>query len=228
MILKQYVLTAAMILSGIWLSSLVVFPFLPDRVPIHWNIHGQVDRYGSPLELALLIPISATIVVIFMVFLPRVGALREDFARFSRTYGRIIVLIATMMMLVHGILLTAGMGMAMPIQGIIFSLLGALFAMLGNWMGKIRRNSWIGIRTPWTLVHDTVWERTHRLGGRLFLVHGILVVVLGLLCPPMDCVVLDGWWCNGNGRLVAVLFASAVSGAASSGRPLTLRLSPVL
>jgi uncharacterized membrane protein len=60
----------------------------------------------------------------------------------------------------------------------LFALIGALFAMLGNYFQTVRPNYFIGIRTPWTLENEQVWKNTHRLGGRLWIVGGFLIAIL--------------------------------------------------
>jgi uncharacterized membrane protein len=69
-------------------------------------------------------------------------------------------------------------------------LVGLMIAMLGNWMGKLRRNFYIGIRTPWTLANEVVWEKTHRLGGKLFVAAGLISAITGLFAGDVVCFVV--------------------------------------
>ncbi len=66
---------------------------------------------------------------------------------------------------------------------VISLIVSAMLLYMGNYLGKLRRNFWAGVRTPWTLVSDTVWERTHRFAGWLFVGTGIIGIVLSFIPP---------------------------------------------
>lgn len=194
MIAGKYWVTASAIILAIWAISFAAAAYMPASIPVHWNLAGEVDRYGSPWELALGVPLGASFVIFLMIVLPLVGPFEDNFKQFATTYGRIVVLIAGTMLAIQAAVLAKGLGINLPVQAIFLPMLGIMFAMLGNWMGKIRRNFWIGIRTPWTLANDTVWERTHRVGGRLFVIYGLLVALVGFFAPP---IIAMGWLLGG-------------------------------
>jgi uncharacterized membrane protein len=80
-------------------------------------------------------------------------------------------------------MLLAGAGYVVSVPVVVMLAVGVLFMLLGNYMGKLRRNFFVGIRTPWTLASDAVWERTHRFGGRLFVLGGLAMVIVALVDP---------------------------------------------
>jgi uncharacterized membrane protein len=102
------------------------------------------------------------------------------------------------MSLVAILVLLEAKGINVYINRVIFAALGALFIVMGNYFGKIRKNFFLGIRTPWTLASDEVWARTHRLAGRLFVLLGIFMLA-GIL------VTLPSWlWVGMIGVIVLV------------------------
>lgn len=191
---------------GLILAALGVgaalYPSLPDPAPIHWNLRGEVDGYGPRWVAAFLGPLVGAGVLGLMLVLPFLGPMRSSIQSFRVTYGRICVLIAGMMAALNGVTLLSAAGYKLQIGANLCIVLGAMLALIGNWLGKIRRNFYVGIRTPWTLANEDVWERTHRLGGRLFVLHGLTCVMTGFFASNMVCFVVMfsglaaiGLWC---------------------------------
>src|SRR5579872_2159905 len=159
---------------------LVTLPFLPDRVPIHWNAAGQVNGYASKwfnLFYPLMSIVTVGLVRGIMAISPRLD--RQGY-RTNLKFANIFIAGVVLLLLILQLAATAiAMNMPVDMTFVITLALSLLFIVIGNFLGKIRRNlSGIGIRTPWTLANDTVWERTHRLGGWLFVAVGLL----GLVC----------------------------------------------
>src|SRR6266567_4250221 len=136
------------------LISLATYPFLPDIVPTHWNVAGQVDAYAPKWVNAVLFPAVSLCMYVLIRLLVALGPRLGSQGR--RANQDIVNLI----------------------------LVGVLLIFIGNYMGKLRRNFWAGIRTPWTLVSEVSWERTHRFGGWLFVVGGLLGVIMSFV-PPL-------------------------------------------
>jgi len=166
---------------------------MPSKVPAHWNWRGEVDRYGSPWEMTLVLSLCLMWIPLLMMALPAIESVGAPLARSQQIYGRMVIALTTTLVAVHVIIMLSASDRSLaPISGIPL-ILGLLWIALGNWMGKLRRNPVIGIRTPWTLRNDTVWERTHRLGGRLFVVDGLATIAAALLLPIWAaCLVLIG------------------------------------
>jgi len=177
-------LIAAMILAG-FLISAAAYPHLPNPVPVHWNMHGQADRYGSPLVNILAIPIISVVLAVVCGLLPKFGPMKANFEQFSKIYGRMIVALLAMLLCMHVVILLKSAGHPVAIERVFPVMIGVLLAILGNWMGKIRRNFYVGIRTPWTLANDLVWERTHRVGGHLMVAIGLLAALAALVPHPL-------------------------------------------
>ena len=163
--------------------SLAVYPRLPDRVPTHWNAVGQVDGYSSRAFGAFLIPGVIALLALLAPLLPKIDPRRANYAKFEPTYWFIIHLVMTFMVGMHFMVLAITLGAPIPVGRVVPFSVGALLAILGNFMPRTRSNWSFGIRTPWTLSSDRVWERTHRVGGYLMVAGGIIVMAAAVAAP---------------------------------------------
>jgi uncharacterized membrane protein len=194
---STFIAPAALIASLV--TSAVAWVRLPDRVPVHIDLHGQVDRWGSRLELIIWGPLSIALVWGLLALLTRIdpkvrqrdqalkGAdpetaeaeRRNDRSAREAFVGSVLLVIV----FVHGGLLAHAAGLLRDPVRFVSLGIAAFMVVGGNFMGRIRPNWFIGIRTPWTLSDDEVWRRTHRLAGRLMVVCGIVLAVLSPLLP---------------------------------------------
>jgi immunity protein, SdpI family len=188
MIPRTHLLIVVCILAGMGLTGAVIYPTLPARVPIHWNLHGQVDGYGPAWIDAFLLPVCGVVMVGIMLLVPLgFKSSQANFQKMARIYGRVCVTLALMLFAIHLVLILRAVGRPIPIQRALPIIAALSIAIVGNWMGKIRRNNVIGIRTPWTLADDEVWERTHRLAGPIMVAIGLIAAVVA---PPLVGVVV--------------------------------------
>jgi uncharacterized membrane protein len=156
---------------------------MPDRVPVHWNFHGEVDRYGSPWELALILPAGVVLSTGLLMVLPFMGSAGEALQRSRTAYGQMAIAVVVCLIGIHVLVIFRGLNHPSQLVSAMLADVGLLIAVLGNWTAKLRRNPIAGIRTPWTLKSDAVWERTNRLGARLMVAHGLIVLVAALCLP---------------------------------------------
>jgi uncharacterized membrane protein len=163
--------------------GILALPFLPAQVPSHWNIAGEVDGYSSPLTAALLTPALILALAVILPHLPKIDPRRENYAQFQGTYALTINAIALFLTALHLLTLAFALGAGFDLARLVFLGLGLLIAVIGNELGRVQPNYFMGIRTPWTLADDEVWRRTHRLGGRLLAVAGALTALAALLLP---------------------------------------------
>ena len=153
-----------------------LYPGLPDPIPSHWNMHGEVDGYTSKLWGVTILPLSAILVFVVMRLIPVIspkGYRTESFANVLHIFQVTIVGFTS---LVAILVLLEAKDINVYINKVIYGALGALFIVMGNYFGKIRKNFFLGVRTPWTLASDEVWARTHRLAGRLFVLLGVFML----------------------------------------------------
>lgn len=163
---------------------------LPERVPVHWNWRGEVDGWGPRWQITWALTGLIFGIVALTLVLPLLGPFRGNFEKFRNAYGAIVLAISTAFLGLQTVISLAASGKPVDIGSAICVILGALFVALGNWLGKVRRNFYVGIRTPWTLANDYVWERTHRLGGKLFVLVGLACVLAGFVLPAWVCFIV--------------------------------------
>jgi uncharacterized membrane protein len=156
---------------------------VPDQLPVHWDIAGEVDRYGGKVEGLLLVPlISLGLYGLFRV-LPRLDPGRANYPRFAGAYSAIRIAILAVMAVIQLALVATALGQPIDVTRVIVVAVGALFAVIGAALGRLRPNWFVGIRTPWTLSSLRSWDATHRLGGRVFMAVGVATVLVGLVRP---------------------------------------------
>lgn len=170
-------LAAAQLVVG-----MLVYSRLPERVPSHWNIAGQVDGYQSRLAAVLLLPAATLGLWLLLLGVAYIDPRRESYSRFRPTQLLFISLMALFFLFLQLVTLGSALGLAISVPRLVSLAGGLLIAGIGNELGRLRPNWFFGIRTPWTLADDEVWRRTHRVAGRLFVVAGI-VMALSALFP---------------------------------------------
>ena len=155
---------------------------LPEQVPLHWNVRGEVDKYGSKTEL-LLIPILLPLLV-YLIFLivPKIDPKNKIQSMGGKYQGLKSILTIFMSGLALFILYGAKNG-SVENPNYIVLIIGLLFVFLGNYFKTIKPNYFIGIKTPWTLENETVWKETHGLAGKIWFVGGLLIVLGSLTLP---------------------------------------------
>jgi uncharacterized membrane protein len=190
MINKTHLIIMALICGVSAAIGAYYYPHLPNPAPTHWNLHGQVDGYGPPWVAAYMLPLVCLGMIVLLAVLPLMGPFRENFERFHVTYGRICIAIMAAFATLQLLILLAATGKQMNMGSSLCIVIGVLFAILGNWMGKVRRNFYVGIRTPWTLANDEVWEKTHRNGGKIMVTVGLIAAVTGFLASDATCFIV--------------------------------------
>jgi uncharacterized membrane protein len=153
---------------------------MPDPVPVHWDARGHVNGFMSKPWGALVMPLTTAGAYLVTVFLPRISPRGFRLDRFRGTFEIIQLAIVAFLFFGTMLVLMAGAGIDVPLVRSLTVGAGVLLVVLGNVLGKVTKNFFVGIRTPWTLASDEVWLRTHRLGGRVFVAAGLAIVVSGL------------------------------------------------
>jgi uncharacterized membrane protein len=161
--------------------TLAVYARLPERLPVHWGFDGEVNRYGSRVEGAFLLPGMMVVVWLLLRFLPRIDPRRANYAKFSDTYDLLVNSLVALLAVMQVALLGTALGWPISMERLVPALVGLQFLILGNALPRARPNWWFGIRTPWTLSNDRVWMRTHRVGGYLLAGAGVVMLVAAAL-----------------------------------------------
>ena len=200
-------------IAAMWLLALAPFLLvaafyarLPDQVPLHWGFDGAITRYGSKNELWLIAALGPLFALLFQ-FLPRLDPKKRNYEKFQKYYDAFGVVITAFVAVMIGIVLAETLRPGTVSMGrVVSALVGLLFLFLGNLMGKVKPNFFMGIRTPWTISDPDVWNRTHRLGGGLFFLTGLVTVVSALLLPEAVT-----FWVLLAGALAAALVPTVMS-----------------
>ncbi|WP_165249079.1 SdpI family protein [Paludisphaera soli] len=184
---RAYWFVAIGLTAGLWGLSAWCYPGLPDSIPTHWNIHGQVDGHGGKATIFLMPAVTTGLLVLFAM-LPTLSPAKFEVDSFRSTYLFILAAIVGLLAYIQVVILLTtyqeigggprrvDMGRALLAGMFVF------FGLMGNVMGKVRKNFYIGIRVPWTLSSDRVWNDTHRLAAWLMVagsVVGLAVVASG-------------------------------------------------
>ena len=193
-IIVSFVLIAIAASAGLILSSQ-----FPDPMPSHWNAAGEVDGYMSKFWGIWLMPLMTLGITLLLAFIPSIDPLKANIEQFRNLYNYFIVGFVAYMLYVYGLTLAAALGYQFNMTYMLLPVVGLLFIGISFLMEKAKRNFFIGIRTPWTLVSDEVWEKTHKLGAWTFRIGGALVIVSAFLGE-------SGFWL----MMVALLFAAIV------------------
>jgi len=180
---KNTTIFVIVILALAALVSLLFWNQLPDPMASHWDVNDQVNGTTSKFWGAFLVPIMSAAMFLLFLAIPSIDPLKANIAKFRESFNTFIVLITVFMVYVHGLTLAWNLGyIGFRMSTAMLPAMGLLFIFLGFMIGKAKRNFFIGIRTPWTLSSDTVWDETHRVGAQLFKISGALALV-GVLFP---------------------------------------------
>ena len=172
------------------IASVIAYPSMADRVATHWNMQGEVDGWSSRFIVAWMIPLVMAVMLVIFRILPHIDPRRASYEKFRGAYDGIVITTLAFMLGLHALLLASATGSEVPVGRIIPAAVGAFFMVLGVLLPKAHPNWFIGIRTPWTMSSDVAWERTHRLGGTLFMLSGVMAVLASVVAPRQAAWVL--------------------------------------
>lgn len=181
---RTYYFIAAAVIGGVLLATAIAYPYMPELVPMHWNVHGNVDRWGTKSTLFTFDPgVMAGVVVLFSM-LPWLSPKRFEIDSFRSTYLYMMVVFVAMLAYIHCVVLASAFTSRIDVSRAVEGGACLLIALLGNVMGKVRRNFYIGIRTPWTIANERVWNKTHRLAAKTSFAAGLLGLLLVISHVP--------------------------------------------
>jgi len=165
-----------------FVAAIIALPLLPARVPSHWNAAGEIDGYMPRGWGAFFMPVLSLVILAILVIFPRIDPKRENIEKFRPYFDDFILAFLVFMSYFHLLTLAAGVGFTVNIVMPLVPAFAILFFVLGRLISHAEPNWTVGIRTPWTLSSETVWRKTHEMGGKLFRAAAV-VGLLGLLFP---------------------------------------------
>ncbi len=180
----KYYLVGILLTAAVLVVTVMSYPHLPSSVATHWNMHNQPNGYSPKWALFLIGPGFMAGMMLLMYFLPWLSPKNFEVDSFRSTYLQIMLMLVSMAAYFYAVTLWAGLGYPLNVGRAIVGGVCLLFALLGNLMGKVRRNFYIGVRTPWALANERVWNATHRFAAKTLVAGGL--VGLGLTAAGLD------------------------------------------
>jgi len=149
-------------------------------IPLNWGIDGEV-AHGSRTNILWIAAMGPAILGL-LTLVPRIDPRKGNFEKFRGFYDAMCLFVMAFMLVIAAVILSESFFPGrLRVEFATVALCGLLFAFIGNIMPKFRSNFFAGIRTPWTLSSDAVWNRTHRLAGRIWFAGGLLTVLAAFI-----------------------------------------------
>lgn len=180
MLSRKFLLAVLVMILVQFLIGFYFYPQMPEQMASHWNINGEVDGYMPKVWGLFLLPLVSLGLFFLFALIPKIDPLRENIKKFMGYYEGFIALMIGFMFYIYLLTIFWNIGFVFNMNLRVIPAIGILFFYIGDLLEHSKRNWFVGIRTPWTLSSEKVWENTHRLGGKLFKISG-LIAVIGIL-----------------------------------------------
>jgi uncharacterized membrane protein len=169
----------------------IAYPLMPEPMASHWGMSGEANGYLPRFWGLFLVPfISAGLALLFLI-IPRIDPLKKNYQQFRPAYDRFVIVILLFLLYLSVLVILWNLGLRFSMAQVLAPAFGALLYACGVLIGRAKMNWFVGIRTPWTLSSERVWEKTHAFGGKLFRAAGILAL-LGAVLPGIAWLLFIG------------------------------------
>lgn len=162
-----------------FVAGVLVYPQLPARIASHWNAAGEVNGYMQKFWGLFLLPLIMLGMFALYIIIPLIDPLKNNIKAFRKYYNALWIFLEMFFLYIYGLSIAWNLGFRFNFTTAIVPAIAILWFFLGTFLKNIKRNWFVGIRTPWTLSNDIVWEKTHKLGAKLFQASAI-ISLLGL------------------------------------------------
>jgi uncharacterized membrane protein len=186
--LKSEILPLLIVLATT-IIGLYFYMHFPERVVTHWGFNGEPNGYSNKAIGAFLCPFISIFMYILFYFLPILDPKKENYPKFSKSYFLIRNYLLIFILLFSILIGMYNLGFDLSIGKSISILVGILFIAIGNSIKDIQQNFFIGIRTPWTLSSEKVWDKTHLLFGKLFSLFGVIIILVPFLNKTLGTII---------------------------------------
>ena len=174
----------------IWVIILSPFLFVayfwdkfPSQIATHFGMDGQPNDYSSKVTGLILFPGINVLMYFLFIVLPKIDPSRKNYGLFQDKFKIIRTLLHALLSYITMVTVFYSLGYQFNIEYVLFYGLLAFFLVMGNYLGNVRHNYFIGIRTPWTLSNETVWKNTHRLTAKIWVGGSLLMMVIYPFLP---------------------------------------------
>ena len=175
---KLLILTSIITVLPI-LAGLALWNQLPEQMPMHWNVAGEVDGWASKPMAVFGMPLLLLLVQWLCIFASRCDPKKNNHS--SKMLYLVYWIVPALSIVLEALTYTAAMGYAVQMELFVTIFMGLLFIIIGNYLPKCKQNYTIGIKLPWTLHSEENWNRTHRLAGWVWVAGGFAILVSGFL-----------------------------------------------
>ena len=172
----------------------ITLPMAPDSVAIHWGVDGTPDAQASAVFALFLIPLVSVGMQLLALLLPKIDPGRDNHENFRTSYWKVILAILVYLGGIHGLICYAAVGGEVNMTTAFSVMVGLLLIVIGNYLGKLRPNWTIGIRTPWTLSSKRSWNKTHQLGRWIMMFMGLATGLIAFWPGRMAWIVVGSVW----------------------------------
>ncbi|MEI6529146.1 MAG: SdpI family protein [Candidatus Falkowbacteria bacterium] len=170
------------------ISGFYFWQNFPARVASHWGINGQVDGYSGPLLAAFLVPLMMLAMYIVFIIVPYLDPKKDQYMTFAPIYHKFKDLMISFLFILYFLTGLNGLGFPIDVALYVPVMVGALFIIIGRLLKNVKMNWFMGIRTPWTMSSEKVWDKTHELSSRIFVISGLLMAATILVTTKLKIV----------------------------------------
>jgi len=180
--LRKSEIISLLIIMISFIIGISFYSLLPDKVASHWNAKGEVDGYMSKFGGLFLMPVISLVLLLLFIIIPKIDPLKHNIEKFRKYFDGFIVLMMLFLFYLYILTILWNIGVRFNFVHLLVPIFSIFFYYCGILIQKAQRNWFIGIRTPWTLSNEEVWNKTHKIGGILFKIAGIISLI-GILLP---------------------------------------------
>jgi len=178
--MKKANIAMILLIALSFVIAIYFYPQMPEKMASHWNSQGAADDYMPKLWGLFLMPFVSIAILLMLLIIPKLDPLRANILKFGKYFDMFILLIIGFLFYIYALTIIWNLGTTFNMSTAVIPALAILFYYIGILMENSKRNWFVGIRTPWTLSSDSVWDKTHALGGKLFKLVAV-ISLLGLL-----------------------------------------------
>jgi uncharacterized membrane protein len=160
-----------------FVSSIIAKPYLPDQIPTHWNVAGEVDAYANKDYGVFYLPLMMLAMLVLFYFLPKIDPKKDNYEIFKKEWQIIRTGIIVFFAYLQGVIIYTSINSTTDVRPLMFVGLGALFVLIGNYLSKVRQNYFLGVKLPWTLASEDNWNKTHRFASWTFVLAGLTFLI---------------------------------------------------
>ena len=176
--LPKLIITSLVILIPI-IIGLILWNKLPEQMPIHWDIHGNVDGYSSKTMAVFAMPLFLLFIHWICVFATSADPKKQNIN--AKTFSLVLWISPLLSLICNSLDYASAMGYKLDVSMFIPLFMGTLFIVIGNYLPKCKQSYTMGIKLPWTLDNEENWNKTHRFAGFLWVIGGIIMLITSFL-----------------------------------------------